>query len=197
MKKALQTAMKFGAKGIRVALRRPPRRRRDEPRRDVPRGSRAAAHAARRHRVRHRRGPHDLRRSSASRCWIFKGEVLPRASRAASAVIVKEQRRSCFPRSAPSSARQQKGKQPRHREGAASDVVVRRLRPAGARAGLPHVAPDRGGSYGDHPPRQARRQALDPRLPGQARSRRSRSRSAWVPARAPSRSGSPSSARAA
>ena len=28
------------------------------------------------------------------------------------------------------------------------------------------VPPDRGGAHGDHPPREARRQALDPHLPG-------------------------------
>ena len=62
MKKAVQTAMKFGAKGIRLACVGPPRRRRDGALRVVPRGSRAAAHAARRHRVRHHRGAHHLRR---------------------------------------------------------------------------------------------------------------------------------------
>ncbi len=61
MKKALQTAMKFGAKGIRVACARPPRRRRDGPLRVVPRGPRAPAHPARGHRVRLHRGPHHLR----------------------------------------------------------------------------------------------------------------------------------------
>ena len=60
MKKAVQTAMKFGAKGIRLACCGSARGRGDGPLRVVPRGSRAAAHAARRHRVRHHRGPHDL-----------------------------------------------------------------------------------------------------------------------------------------
>ena len=34
--------------------------------------------------------------------------------------------------------------------------------------GFVTVAPDRGGPYRHHPPRQARRQALHPHLPGQA-----------------------------
>ena len=38
----------------------------------------------------------------------------------------------------------------------------------GALDGLRDVAPDRGGAYRDLPPRQARRQALHPHLPGQA-----------------------------
>ncbi len=45
---------------------------------------------------------------------------------------------------------------------------LRRFRPAGARAGLGHGAPDRGRPYRHDPPRQARRQDLDPHLPGQA-----------------------------
>ena len=61
MKKAVQTAMKFGAKGIRVATLRPPGRRRDGALRVVPRGPRAAAHAARGHRLRLRRGQDHLR----------------------------------------------------------------------------------------------------------------------------------------
>ena len=43
------------------AVRRSPRRRRDEPQGVVPRGSGAAAHAARRHRLRPGRGPHHVR----------------------------------------------------------------------------------------------------------------------------------------
>ena len=43
------------------AVRRSPRRRRDEPQGVVPRGPGAAAHAAGRHRLRPGRGPHDVR----------------------------------------------------------------------------------------------------------------------------------------
>ena len=63
MKRAVQTAMKAGALGVRGAVQRPARRRRDEPQGVVPRGSRAAAHAARRRRLRPRRS---ARRSVAS-----------------------------------------------------------------------------------------------------------------------------------
>ena len=49
-----------------------------------------------------------------------------------------------------------------------SDVVVRRLRPEGARALLADGPADRGGARRDDPVHQARRQDLDPRVPGQA-----------------------------
>ena len=61
MKKATQTAMKFGAKGIKVAssgrLGGAEMCRREW----YKRGPRSAAHAPRRHRVRLHRGPHHLR----------------------------------------------------------------------------------------------------------------------------------------
>src|SRR5699024_5162054 len=43
---------------------------------------------------------------------------------------------------------------------------VRRLRPAGAGAGVHHEPSDRGGAYRDDPPYQAWRQDLDQHLPG-------------------------------
>ncbi len=92
MKKAVQTAMKFGAKGIRVACVGPPGRRRDGALRVVPRGSRAAAHAARRHRLRLRRGQDHLRHDRRARCWIFKGEVLPTAARRRAAARCRQRR---------------------------------------------------------------------------------------------------------
>ena len=61
MKRAVQTAMKAGRPGHPGAVRRAPRRRRDEPQGVVPRGSGAAAHAARRHRLRPGRGAHHVR----------------------------------------------------------------------------------------------------------------------------------------
>ncbi len=51
-------------------------------------------------------------------------------------------------------------------------------------AGLGDGAADRGGPYRDHPPRQARRQALDPASSRTSRSPRSRSRPVWARARA-------------
>ena len=51
----------LGRAGHQDRLRRPPRRRRDEPLGDVLRGPRAAAHDPRRHRLRLRRGEDDVR----------------------------------------------------------------------------------------------------------------------------------------
>ena len=45
---------------------------------------------------------------------------------------------------------------------------VRHVRPAGARAGLGHQPADRGGPCGADASHQARRQGVDPDLPGQA-----------------------------
>ena len=61
MRKGMQGAQRAGAKGIRVQVLRPPRRRGDEPLRVLPRGSCAAAHAPREHRLRLLRGPDHLR----------------------------------------------------------------------------------------------------------------------------------------
>ena len=61
MKRAVQTAQKAGALGIRVQCSGPPRRLRDGPQRVVPRGPGAPAHPALRHRLRLPRGPHHLR----------------------------------------------------------------------------------------------------------------------------------------
>ena len=70
---------------------------------------------------------------------------------------------------------------------------VRRVRPQGARDRLAHQPPDRGRSYRDDAQDQAWRQGLDQRLSRTSRSRRSRPRPAWAPARATRRAGSPSS----
>ena len=74
---------------------------------------------------------------------------------------------------------------------------VRRLRSAGARAVLDDQPSDRSGAYRDDPSHQARRQGLDQGLSRTSRSRRSRPKSAWAPARAIRSSGSRSCARAA
>ena len=61
MKRALASAMRSGAARREDRLRRPARRRRDEPLRDLLGGPRPAAHDPRRHRLRLRRGEDDLR----------------------------------------------------------------------------------------------------------------------------------------
>ena len=65
MRKAVDAALRFGAKGIKVRVSGPPERRRDRALRVVPARPAAAAHAARRHRLRLPRGAHELRRASA------------------------------------------------------------------------------------------------------------------------------------
>ena len=60
MKRAVQTAMRLGALGIRITCAGRSGRRGNRPRRMVSRGPRAAAHAARRHRLRHRHRLHHL-----------------------------------------------------------------------------------------------------------------------------------------
>ena len=65
MRRAVQTAMRAGAMGVRVQCRRPAGRHRDVAPRVVPRGPRAAAHAPREGRLRHGRGEDHVRRRSA------------------------------------------------------------------------------------------------------------------------------------
>ncbi len=61
MKRAVQSAMRLGAHGIRINCSGRLGGAGNRPHGMVPRGSRAAAHAARRHRLRHRHGLHHLR----------------------------------------------------------------------------------------------------------------------------------------
>ena len=65
MRKAVDAALRFGAKGIKVRVSGPPERGRDRALRVVPARPAAAAHAARGHRLRPPRGAHQLRRRSA------------------------------------------------------------------------------------------------------------------------------------
>ena len=62
MKRAVQSALRLGALGIRINCSGPARRRRDRAHGVVSRGPRAAAHAARRHRFRLRPRQDRLRR---------------------------------------------------------------------------------------------------------------------------------------
>ena len=61
MKRAVQSAMRMGAQGIKVRACGPPGRRRDRADRGLPRGAGAAAHAAGRHRLRDQHREDDLR----------------------------------------------------------------------------------------------------------------------------------------
>jgi small subunit ribosomal protein S3 len=105
MKKALQTAMKFGAKGIRVASS----------------GRLGGAEMARYEWYREGRVPlHTLRADIeygfaearttygiiGVKCWIFKGEVLPTRGRWSPNQAPRREERAepCFPRREPSSA---------------------------------------------------------------------------------------------
>ena len=75
MRKAVDSALRFGAQGHQGARVGPPERRRDRAVRVVPAGPAAAAHAAGGHRLRLRRGAHHLRRDRRE-VWIYKGERL-------------------------------------------------------------------------------------------------------------------------
>ena len=76
MKRAVQSAMRLGADGIRVHVRRPSRRRRDraDPKAIARAGCRCTRCARTSITPKRRRTP--LTVSAASRCWVFKGEIL-------------------------------------------------------------------------------------------------------------------------
>ena len=134
MKKAMQTAMKFGAKGIRVACS----------------GRLGGAEMARYEWYREGRVPlHTLRAdidygfaeakttygTIGVKCWIFKGEVLPqRATRSRSCRASASRRRSAM--LAPKQVKYRKMQKGRMRGIAnrGTDGRLRRVRPAGARA---------------------------------------------------------------
>ena len=128
--------------------------------------------------------------------WIFRGEVLTRQE---------EQQKPAIgvrlgPHHAPTEESQisQAAEGPPRRHGVARrDARVRRLRPAGHRPRLDDGARARSRPRRAHPPHQARRPRLDPRVPGQAADARSRPRPAWARARARPRCGWRSSSRAA
>ena len=77
MKRSLASAIRSGAQGVQGPVRRPPRRRRDEPLESVLRGPRAAAHDPRRHRLRLRRGADRPTGRIGVKVWINKGEIMP------------------------------------------------------------------------------------------------------------------------
>ena len=170
MKKALQTAMKFGAKGIRVRTLGPPRRRRDRRVRELPRRSRSAPHAARRHRVRRGRRPTPRTAPSASRSGSSRARSF-RSAAARSARGARLAERWSVPMLSPKRTKfrkQQKGKN--------RGLAYARLDVAFGDFGLQALEPGRVTSRQIEAARmaiqratQARGQALDPRLPRQAR----------------------------
>ena len=73
MKRAVQSAMRLGAEGIRINCGgRRLRRSRNRPHGVVPRGPRAAPYAARRHRFRRRPPPSRPTAPAGIKVWIFK-----------------------------------------------------------------------------------------------------------------------------
>ena len=77
IKQSVQRTMKAGAKGVKVAGRRPPRRRRDGAPRVGQGRPHPARHAARRHQLRPGPRAHDLRRASASRSGSTAATCMP------------------------------------------------------------------------------------------------------------------------
>ena len=138
--------------------------------------------------------------------WIFKGEIMEHDSMAQDKRLAEAEagrpRRddgvtraqgqrgnsSCCNRHAPNSARRTRAGSTASRPAAGSGV--RSVRPEGDGAGSRHRAPDRGRAPRAHAPHEARRPGLDPGLSRTCRFPRSRSKSAWARARAPSSSGS-------
>ena len=174
MKKAVQTAMKFGAKGIRVACSgrlggaemaryewyREGRVPLHTLRADIDYGF-AEAHDHLRH---DRRQGLDLQGRGAAAAAATRAPRRGGADRADARRTSGDAHASAGENQVPQAAEGPHARQGLPRLGPG----LRRLRPAGHRARLAHRPPDRGGPRRDHPPRQARRQALDPGLPGQA-----------------------------
>ena len=172
----------------------PPRRLRDGAPRVVSRGARAAAHAARRDRLRPRRGQDHLRRDRREVLGV-QGRRLgqgpaPGHARASASASCRRDRPMLQPKKVKHRKVQKgrmRGKAYRGGTLAFGDYGLQALEPVALTC-----APDRGGARRDDPPRQARRQGLDPRSSRTSRSPRSPPRPAWARARAIPRSGWPS-----
>ena len=221
MRKAVESALRFGARGIKVRVSGPAERRGDRAVGVVPARPAAAADAARRHRLRLRRGVHDLRRDRREGVAL-QGRAADAARRPRRGIPAaaprggggrrdRDRRRESVGRrecrtserrgltdvDAEESQVSQAAARPDARAGVARvDGRVRRLRADGARAVLADRSADRGGARGAHARHQARRQGLDPRVSRTSRSPRSRRKRAWARARARPKAGSPSSSRA-
>ena len=198
MKKALQTAMKFGAKGVRVRTLGPPGRRRDRAHREVPRGARAAAHPARRHRAGRGRRPSPPTARSASSA----GSSRARSSRSAAASGKPARRRAdracalesrrfrhAFSRNAPSSASRRRARTAglSYRAADVSTSATSACRRS-SRGSHHRRARSRRRVWRSSAPPSARASSSSASSPT-SRSPRSRSRPAWVTARAAWRSG--------
>ena len=127
--------------------------------------------------------------------WIFKGEILAhdpmaqdRARRRAGAAALRDRREMLQPKRT-KFRKAHKGRIHGMAKGGI-DAELRRLRPEGAGAGAGDRPPDRGGPPRDHPRHEARRAASGSASSRTCRSRRSRPRCAWAPARARRSSGS-------
>ena len=171
MKQAIQRSMKAGAKGVKIAVAgrlggSEMGRREWDTRRSHP-----ARHASRGHQLRPGPRPHDLRPDRR------QGLDLPRRHRAGADAPARGPggpgRRSAQGSDHVDAATRQASQgharpHVRRRQGRPHGRL-RRLRPGDPGAGLDHQPPDRGRPARDDPLGQARRQDLDPDLPGQAR----------------------------
>ena len=221
MKRAVQSAMRFGAQGIRINCS----------------GRLGGAEIARMEWYREGRVPlHTLRadvdfgygtaKTTYGTCgvkvWVFKGEILAHDPMAQDKRLSEQQaggperpeRRERGDRgerqleaiaavgdSMLSPKRTQipqgpQGPHPRRRQGR-HDPQFRGLWPEGGRTRAHHGAPDRGGAAHDHAHDAPQRPGLDPHLPGRAGLARNRPRCAWAAARGRRNSGSAGSSRAA
>ena len=169
MKQAIQRSMKAGAKGVKIAVAgrlggsEMGRREWDKEGR-IPLGTLRAdisygqVHA------------HTTYGRIGVKVWIYRGDITPGARRArrrgpdsdrdGGLTDVDAQASQASQGHARTDVRAGQGRLQRR---------LRRVRPGDAGTGLDHQPPDRGGPARDDPLGQARRQDLDPGLPGQAR----------------------------
>ena len=94
MRKAVDSALRFGCKGIKVRGQRPSERQRNRALRVVSAGPFAAAHAARRHRLRFRRGAHHVRHHRREG-WVYRGEIYQREASRTAASTAERFKSSC------------------------------------------------------------------------------------------------------
>ncbi len=165
MRKAVDMALKMGAKGIKVMCSG--RLGGVEIARTewYLQGPAAPADPPGRHRLRLHRGLHDLRPDR------HQGLDLPGRRREAEDDLADGGGRGDLTMLMPKKVKFRKSSAGRMRGKAerGGDPLVRRVRPAGPRAVLADRPPDRGRPHHHHPLHEAARQALDPDLPLEAR----------------------------